>query len=192
MTQRDDKPNADKRDNATLSEVGDQELPVDTGRDATPADQPSVQKVLDKLQAERDDLESRLLRVSADYQNFVRRSQQNIAAARDQEVMAMAKALVNVLDHFDSALGVDPQKTKPADLLQGVQIVRDELLKTLEGFGVRRLDVVQGEEFDPTRHEAMLRQHVEGLDPNHVAAQFQPGYVLGDKTVRPAKVSVTE
>ena len=191
MTQRDDNPNTDKRDNAASSEVGDQGL-VDTGRDATPAEQPSARNVLEKLQAERDDLESRLLRVSADYQNFARRAQQNVAAARDQQVMAMAKALVTVLDHFDSALSVDPQKTRPADLLQGVQIVRDELLKTLEGFGVRRLDVVQGEAFDPIRHEAMIRQRVEGLDPDHVAAQLQPGYLLGDKTVRPAKVSVTE
>lgn len=147
---------------------------------------------LEALRRERDDLEAQVLRLSADYQNFVRRSQQNIDTACEQQLMSLAKSLVTVLDHFDHALEVDAEKTSAADLLAGMQIVRDELLKTLEQFGIRRLDVAPGDSFDPTYHEALMRQPVDGLEPDRVAAQMQPGYVLGEKALRPAKVSLTE
>lgn len=151
-----------------------------------------LQQEIESIRQERNELENRLLRVSADYQNFVRRSEQNIVTAREQQIMSVARALVTVLDHFDSALSVDLEKSSTQSLLQGVQIVRQELMKTLESYGIRRLDAVQGEPFDPNRHEAMVRQKVQGLQADHIASQFQPGYTLNDKTLRPAKVSVTE
>jgi len=144
------------------------------------------------LHRQRDEIESRFLRVSADYQNYVRRAQQNISTAREQLLIDVAKSLVTVLDHFDRALEVDPEKTSSSDLLAGMQIVRDELLKTLEVHGVRRLEAKRGDEFDPTRHEGLMRQVVKGIAPDHVARQLQPGYTLGEKTLRPAQVSLTE
>jgi molecular chaperone GrpE len=161
------------------------------GADEAQADQ-ELEQVLGDLQKERDDLEQRLLRLSADYQNFVRRSNQNIAATREQQTYDLAKALVTVLDHFDLALQVDPAKTPAATILQGVQMVRDELLRTLEGFGVKRMNPAVGQEFDPQRHEAMMRQKLTDTEPDRVAMTLQPGYTLGDKTIRPAKVAITE
>ena len=144
------------------------------------------------LQKDRDEVHARLLRVSADYQNYVRRSGQNISAARDQMLMDMAKALITVMDHFDRALEVDIESTSAQNLLDGMQIVRDELLRALERFGIQRLNVRTGDVFDPTRHEALMRQATEGVETDCVAAQLQPGYTLGDKTVRPAQVTVAE
>lgn len=144
------------------------------------------------LQKERDQLEERLARVSADYQNFVRRSQQEAITLRQAQMVDLAKSLTTVMDHFDHAMNVDIENTSTGDLMQGVHMVRDELLKTLEQFGVRRLDVEPGEEFDPNRHEAMMRQASDDVKTNHVVAQLQPGYTLGEMTVRPAKVTVAE
>ncbi|MBI1336690.1 MAG: nucleotide exchange factor GrpE [Phycisphaera sp.] len=157
------------------------------GEDKTQA---GVEDELAKLRAERDDLQSKLMRSFADYQNALRRSQISTEQAREQRTMDMARELVAVLDHFDKALEVDPAKTDAQTLLQGVQIVRDELTKSLEKFGVKRLDVKVGEEFDPNRHEAMLHQPAQGVASNHVSLQLQPGYLINDKTLRPAKVSV--
>jgi len=171
----DDDVNVDDESQA----VDDVDLPADDGADP-----------LQSLRAERDALEEKWLRVHADYQNFVRRSEQNLIHAREQQVMEMAKALVTVMDHFDNALNVDPEKTNTQDVLTGVQIVRDELMNTLQRFGVQRIDAKNGEPFDPNRHEALMRQEQEGVDSDHVVSQLQPGYMLGDKTVRPAKVSV--
>ena len=170
------------------SEITDQEGTDDAEAttDATP------EQRLEAVQAELDELNARFFRVSADYQNYVRRAQQNVGDARAQQLMDVARALLGVLDNFDRALEVDPEATAAGAVLEGMQIVHDELLKKLEQFGVERVEVCAGDEFDPNRHEALLRQSVEGIEPNHVVAQLQPGYVLGDKVIRPAKVSVGE
>lgn len=144
------------------------------------------------LQRERDELQQRLLRVSADYQNYVRRSQSDVSTAKQQQLISMARELVTVLDHFDHALEMDPQKTSTESLMKGVVMVRDELMRALSRFGVERIDVAVGEAFDPNRHEAMMHQPSEDVQPNHVAAQLQPGYAIDNKTIRPAKVAVAQ
>lgn len=155
---------------------------------------PTEQDVLARVQQERDELEQKLLRVSADYQNFARRAQQNITAAGEQKLMDVARGLVTVLDHFDRALeaasGADADTQ--GDLHRGVTMVHQELLATLGRFGIERVDVTVGEPFDPVRHEALMRQPAEGVDSNHVTMQMQPGYVIGEKVVRPAQVGVAE
>ena len=152
----------------------------------------SVEHDIDALKVENDELQQKVLRMSADYQNYVRRSEQNVGKARDEMVMTVARSVVGVLDHFDRALEIETNTATVDSLMQGMQLVRDELLKSLETFGVRRLEARQGDEFDPNRHEALMRTSVEGMDANCIAQQLQPGYLLGDKTIRPAQVAVTE
>lgn len=144
------------------------------------------------LRAERDDFEQKYLRVSADYQNYVRRANQNVAAASEQQLMSVARGLVSAMDHFDLALQVDPEKTTAADLLQGVTSIRDELLKALAAVGIQRLEVQPGDEFDPVKHEALMRQPGTDHESGRIVMQMQPGYGVGDKIVRPAQVSVAE
>lgn len=153
--------------------------------------QSQEQGVLKRLQSERDELESRLLRVSADYQNFARRSQQNVDIAVEQKLMDIARGLVTVMDHFDRALDVD-SKSDAAGVLKGVTMVHDELLSMLNRLGIERVNVEPGAEFDPVRHEALLRQPSDKIASNHVTMQMQPGYVLGEKVIRPAQVGVAE
>lgn len=145
---------------------------------------------LEALQAERDALESKMLRIAADYQNFQRRAENNINDARKHQKMDMVKSLLGVLDHFDHALSVNPDGTSAKAVFDGVQIVRDEFLKTLEQFGVSRIEAKQGEPFDPNRHEALMRQPTEGVESDHVVAQLQPGYAMGETTLRAAKVTI--
>ena len=180
-------------DQAETEETSSAPADADVRTAEAPVTEPEVAvDPLVALEKERDELHERLLRVSADYQNYVRRSSQNVTAARDQQLIEIAKALITVLDHFDRALAVDPQKTTSASLLEGVQMVRDELLRALERLGIQRLNVKTGDAFDPNYHEALMRQPVEGVESDHVAEQLQPGYTLGEKTVRPAQVTVAE
>jgi molecular chaperone GrpE len=146
---------------------------------------------LTQLRAERDELESKLLRVSADYQNFARRAQQNVDAAVEQKLMDVARGLVTVMDHFDRALEGQAEG-EAAGVLQGVTMVHNELLATLNRFGIERVDVEPGTEFDPNRHEALMRQPSDEYESNHVTMQLQPGYVIGEKVIRPAQVGVAE
>ena len=92
------------------------------------------------LQAEVDALNDKLLRSMADYQNLARRSQINVQQAREQALSDLAKAMIKALDHFDLALQVDPEKTNARSVLDGVTMVRDELLRTLGQFEITRID----------------------------------------------------
>jgi molecular chaperone GrpE len=169
----------------------DEQQPQDPPQAQEPAvDQPEGQ--LAQLRRERDEFESKYLRAAADLQNYMRRAQQNMTHAQHEQLRSVAGSLLAVLDHFDNALQIDPDKTNAGDVLKGVQIVRDELLTALERYGIKRLDVAEGEEFDPNRHEAVMRQTKDGVASNHVVMQVQPGYMLDDKTLRPAKVTIAE
>ncbi|MEZ6190888.1 MAG: nucleotide exchange factor GrpE [Phycisphaerales bacterium] len=182
--------NANEPSEFDLDEAeGAMEFPdLEQDGDGAPADADP----LADMQAERDALDDKLKRTIADYQNFARRAEQNIIVARRQQLIDVAKQLVTVLDHFDHAMAVDPEKINAADLIKGIGIVRDELMRTLSSFGVQRLDVQAGEAFDPNRHEALMRQPGGEIESNHVTAQLQPGYLLNDVTIRPAKVSIAE
>jgi len=168
------------------SEDSQERIPEEGAMPQTPQEQIAA------LRAERDELEARLLRVSADYQNFVRRSTQNTTDACRQQLMQLIKALLTPLDQFDHALAIDTEKTTTEDFIGGVRIVRDELLKVLEQFGIKRVEVKAGDEFDPVCHEALQRIPTEGIESGAVARQLQPAYLLDDKMLRPAKVIVAQ
>ncbi len=152
----------------------------------------TVEQDLDELAQQNAELQSKLLRAHADYQNYARRAQMNEAAARDYQTGKMAADLLPVLDHFDNALAVDPAKATTQSVLEGITMVRDELMRSLSKHGIVRVTAKKGDEFDPNRHEAMLRQKADGVASNHIVAQLQPGYMLGERTLRPVKVSVAE
>lgn len=172
--------------------------PQDDQQPGQPLEQEIAQEeqvVTDELatiRGELEDTQQRLLRVSADYQNYIRRSHGNIESARQEQLMDVAKSLLVVLDHFDRALEVDPATTDTASVLKGVQIVRDELLAALERFAVRQQQIKPGDEFVPGSHEAIMQQEVPDMPAGKIAAVLQKGYELADKPLRPAKVSVSK
>jgi molecular chaperone GrpE len=173
------------------SRDSDNDMPPPTPTDA-PSEQPvdDAAALLAAVQTERNDLEQKLLRTAADYQNYVRRSEQHRRQACEQQLLDLGRAMVTVLDHFDHATAVDAEKASVQAVLDGVQIVRDELMRTLERFGIRRVDAVRGEPFNPDVHEALMRQQDDEVEPGHVVAQLQAGYMLNDMTLRPAKVTL--
>jgi molecular chaperone GrpE len=168
-----------------------QDQAQDQAPEQTPADQQPVDEVT-QLKADLEEANQRILRISADYQNFVRRSQANVESARQQQLMDVARSLLVVLDHFDRALEVNVEKVTAESIQQGVVIVRDELLTTLERFNIRVQAITPGDEFVPGKHEAIMQQEVEGMEPGKVAMVLQKGYDLGEIALRPAKVSVSK
>jgi molecular chaperone GrpE len=154
------------------------------------ADEPESADERSALEQEKQELFERLQRVSADYQNYMKRSEQGRTDAVNLALADALKAFLPVLDHFDRALETTVDSDDAKALHQGMRIVRDEFLKALQQVGVERLEVEPGEVFDPHRHEALMRQPAEGVEPNHVTAQLQPGYVFRGRVLRAAKVAV--
>ena len=155
-----------------------------------PLENDETQQAIEGLQKERDDLFGRLARVSADYQNYQRRMEQNLLDSINLARGDLLRQFIPVIDHFDTALSRQPESDDAKSIHEGVRIVRDELLKVLQQAGVERIEPKVGEAFDPHVHEAMMRHAAEGVEPNHVTMMMQPAYVYRGRTLRPAKVVV--
>src|SRR5690606_18119135 len=120
---------------------------------------------LDQLAAERDELRDRAARAMADFANYQRRAALNEQEARRQGLSSVIHSLLAPLDHLDLALQQDEAAATAAQLKQGVQSARDEILRALAGHGVEPIRPAPGDEFTPGRHEAMLEQPAKGVGP---------------------------
>jgi molecular chaperone GrpE len=140
-----------------------------------------------KLEAEKRDLQDRLLRTAADFDNWRKRAkkEQDEAAAKGRE--ALLKDMLPVIDNLERALkhaGDDP-------LAQGVRMVEKQLLSTLEKFGVTRFSAV-GQPFDPALHDAIQQVETTEHAPNTVAQEFASGYLVSGRLLRAAMVAVAK
>lgn len=145
---------------------------------------------LSLLQSALVGAEEKYKRVLADFQNYQRRALQNEAFARRQGAAEVVASLIPVLDHFDYALKQECQGAERAGVLEGLRLIRDEFLKVLGAHEVRTISPEPGEEFTPGTHEAVMQQVAEGIEPGRIVCTFQVGYMLGERVLRPAKVSI--
>ncbi len=144
---------------------------------------------LAELRAELDEAVEARKRALADFANYQRRAAQNERLAVLGGEANVVRPVLGVLDHFELALDQDRQMTVE-QLLGGVRIVRDELIRVLETFGVQSIEPAVGDEFDPNLHQAVLQQSARDIAPNSIVSVLQAGYKMGDIVLRPAKVSV--
>lgn len=143
-----------------------------------------------QLRAQLDEAVAARQRALADFRNFQRRADENEIRARQQGIQRVVRSLIPVLDQFELALGQPGSTMTVEQLRSGVKLVGDELNKALESVGVTPITASPGDEFNPQRHEAVMRQASKDVPPDHVVAMFQRGYAVGDMVLRPAKVAV--
>ncbi len=139
------------------------------------------------LMSERDDLNDRLLRARADFENYkkrVAREEDRIRATAAQNIL---RDLLPVLDNLERAL--DHAQDGSEGFAQGVQMVYKQMGDVLRKHGLEPIPTV-GHPFDPNVHEALMCVESEEHPPEHVAQEFQKGYKLGSYILRPAKVVV--
>lgn len=144
-----------------------------------------------RLRAERDEALAARQRAFADFANYQRRADESERRAFQNGAAKVVRSLIPPLDHLDLALGQDAASMKLDQLLTGVRMVQDELARALDASGVTRFAPARGDEFDPQRHEAMLRQPTSDLPADSIVQSVQPGYAMGDYVLRPAKVIVS-
>ena len=110
--------------------------------------------------------------------------QAEAASARKYALESFAEGLLPVLDSLEAAL-------KTGDT-SGVELTLKQMRSALEKSSVREVDPKPGERFDPHRHQAMAAVEAAGAEPNTVVATMQKGYVLHDRVLRPALVTVAK
>ncbi|MCP4713248.1 MAG: nucleotide exchange factor GrpE, partial [Planctomycetes bacterium] len=145
-----------------------------------------------EIEGELEDLKQRFQRLGADFQNYQKRSHRQIDQAAQMARDEMALSMLGVLDNFEHALEKGQEVDNVETMLDGIRIVYDHLLNALSGFGLQRIEVKSGEVFDPTRHAAMMQEESDEWPENTIVRELSPGYVMKDRTLRPAKVSVTK
>ena len=142
------------------------------------------------LRAERDALYERLARATAEYKNSQRRMQADLDQRLQYANSSLIKSVLPVIDNFERALSVDPDKADPRTLLKGMQIVHDQLLAVLRQQNVEEIAPRPGEPFDPAQHEAIMQEEGQ-YDVPSVTRLLQKGYALQGRTLRPAQVAVS-
>ena len=147
-----------------------------------------LQDVLSQTQKEAKDMFDRLARVSADFDNFKKRQTKEKADAIKFANEAVIKEIVPVLDNLLRAL--QAAGTDSGSLLDGVKIVAKQLEDVLGKFGVVGFDAL-GRTFDPARHEAVGSRPDAEVPAQHVCEEYQRGYMLHDRLLRPAVVVVS-
>jgi molecular chaperone GrpE len=143
------------------------------------------------------EFKDKLLRTLAEMENLRKRTEREIADARVYGITGFARDVVAAADNMHRALGsADAEARAQADpkvkaLIEGVELTERELLKVLEKNGVKKF-TPEGEKFDPNVHQAMYELPDTEVPPGHVAQVIQPGFMIGERVLRPALVGVSK
>ena len=154
----------------------------ETEANQTPAEPTELEKAR-KAQAQEHD---QYLRLAAEYDNFRKRTQREKDAIYQNAVADTAKKLLPVYDNLERALKND---TTDDAFKKGVEMTMTELLKIMEGLGIKPFGAA-GEPFDPEQHNAVMHIDDESMEENSIAEVFQSGFTLGEKVIRFAMVKV--
>jgi molecular chaperone GrpE len=154
----------------------------------TPVDPPSLQAQLADWQAKHGEVSDAYLRAKAEAENARRRADEEVAKARRFAVDAFAESLLPVRDSLEAAIAI--ANATPEQLLEGVHATLRQLTQALERNKVTVIAPPAGTKFDPHQHQAISVVPAE-QEPNTVVAVLQKGYLIAERVLRPALVTVT-
>src|SRR6185369_7916003 len=145
------------------------------------------------LEAERDEMKDRMLRIAADFENWKKRARKEQSDAEARVKESVLKDVLEVVDNLERATSAYPQggdgQVDGSAVLKGVNLVLRVLQGKLERHGVRAFES-KGQPFDPRVHEAISQVPTDEVPAGAVATEFQKGYRIGDKLLRAASVAV--
>jgi molecular chaperone GrpE len=181
----------EKKDQEDIIETLGKELHLEEERQGKEKEIGELKKKLEEKEKEAKENYDRLLRTAADFENYKKR------AAKEREDWTkfanedLIRAVLPFIDNLERAVNHAQKVVDTGVLIEGVRLTIQQLLQTLSKFGLSSFESV-GKPFDPAMHEAMLVVETNALEPNQVVEEFQKGYFLNDRLLRPATVSVSK
>jgi molecular chaperone GrpE len=142
------------------------------------------------LKRERDTYYDRLLRKTAEFDNYRRRVERERREHADEAVVDLLQELLLVVDDFDRALTVEAGEGA-ASYRKGIELIHSKLHDMLRKKGVRPIEAL-GADFDPNVHQAVIHEESPGHRENEVIGEMRRGYTIGDRLLRPAMVKVAK
>jgi molecular chaperone GrpE len=146
---------------------------------------------IEQLKAKLEEADNRILRLQADFDNFRRRTRIDQEASEKYRAQKLITDILPALDNFERAMKVEADNEQTRVLLQGMDMVYRSMVDALKKEGVEPIEAV-GKEFDPHLHQAVMQGEDENYGANVVTDEFQKGYLLKDRVIRPSMVKVNQ
>jgi molecular chaperone GrpE len=173
------------------TEAAEEMVAEEAAAEDTPeADEEARSKVAE-LEAKLSETESRMLRLQADFDNYRRRVQLDKEAAEKYRAQSLVLDILPALDNFERAMKVEVNDEQAKSLLQGMEMIHRQLVEALAREGVEAIEAV-GQPFDPYLHQAVMQVEDSNYEANTVVEEFQKGYKLKDRVIRPSMVKVNQ
>jgi molecular chaperone GrpE len=144
-----------------------------------------------RLTRERDELKDLLLRKSAEFDNYRKRTDRERATLSDSIAAGVLEELLPLLDDLERALNVDAGSTSADAYRKGVDLIQRQLAEIIRKRGVTPIEAL-GADFDPNYHQAVSYEPAEGRRDGEVIEEFRRGYMIGDRLLRPSMVKVAK
>jgi molecular chaperone GrpE len=155
-----------------------------------PPPPPTPEERIATLEAEKADLRERMLRIAADFDNWKKRSRKELTENEARAKEGVLRDFLEIGDNLDRAIASFAGKDSDAKSIRdGVDLVLRQFRSKLESKGVKAIESL-GQPFDPRFHEAISQTPSADVMPGSVLHEFQKGYLIGDKLLRPAMVVV--
>lgn len=149
---------------------------------------PSLEQLLKKAELDAEEHHDAWLRAKADAENIRKRAQIDVASAHKYAIEKFSMDLLSVMDSLEAALAVENATVE--NFKSGMELTLKQLASTFEKFNIKQTNP-EGAKFDPHLHQAMCTVDSD-LAPNTVVQVMQKGYILNDRVIRPALVSVSK
>lgn len=141
------------------------------------------------MQEKIDELEDRVRRQMAEFENFRKRTDKEKAAMFETGAKSVIEKILPVVDNFERGLATLPEEEKASPFAEGMQMIYKQLLTELENIGVKPIEAL-GCEFDPNFHNAVMQMESDEFESGVIAQELMKGYMYRDTVVRHSMVAV--
>ena len=186
-----DEENAQTAEETKDTDVNEAKSEDDASADADEKKGLFKKKKKDKKDEQIEELNDRLKRQMAEFENFRKRSEKEKSQMFDMGAKTIVEKILPVIDNFERGLAAVPDDKKDDPFITGMDKVYKQMLTELDAAGVKPIECV-GQEFDPDFHNAVMQVENDELESGTVAQELQKGYMYKDSVVRHSMVSVVQ
>jgi len=179
-----------KRSKDAQPEVSEAEVQAAESVQVLP-DEEALRSELDEWQAKANEYLDGWQRARAEFANYKKRVEREQAMVYQNASASVIKRFLDVLDDLDRALKNGPQSGDGAAWAQGIELIYRKFIAVLDSSGVAIMEA-QGQFFDPNLHEALSHEAYAGYENGQIIEVIKPGYMLGERVLRPALVRVAK
>ena len=184
------KKEAQTPEDEVKKETGSAETSETPEEDNAPEAEMTEEKAEEKTEEKADDGNEKYVRLMAEFQNYKKRVAKEKNDIREYATEKLVMELLPVLDNFERALAASAEDD-PAGYAKGMELIFTQMVTELQKSGLAEVEA-EGQDFDPTKHNAVMTEENEELESGKVSKVLQKGYALNDKVIRPSMVAVTK